>query len=299
VSTAILLSCHGTISDLDDLPAFLAKIRRGREVSPELIAEVRRRFEAIGGSPLMRITGEQAAALEKRLGLPVRVAARLWHPSPTEAVTELVASGVDQLVSLPLAPQSVDVYHAEVRAAARAHPSLTLRCVPGYGLEPALIDAFIETLDEVLPRFGSIDPANVAVVLTAHSLPQRVIDAGDRYEAEFRDMATVVAARLKARGYKTTIAFQSQGFGREPWLGPDLGASFEELARAGFRHLVVAPIGFVAEHVETLFDLDIEARELARRAGFTQMERAQTVCTRPRFIDALEHLVRRELRALA
>lgn len=297
--TAVLLTCHGTVSDLDDLPMFLANIRRGRATPPELIAELRRRFEAIGGSPLMRITREQAAALERRLdGLPVRVAARLWSPYPTEVVAELVESGVRQLVSLPLAPQSVSLYHEAVRAAARAYPELTLRCVPSYGLEPALLDAFVETIDEALSRFAFVEPASVAVVLTAHSLPRRVIDAGDRYEAEFRGMAGAVAARIGARGHPTTIAFQSQGFGYEPWLGPDLGASFAALARAGLCRAVVAPIGFLAEHVETLFDLDLEARELARRAGITQLERAETVCARPRFIDALEQLVRRELRAL-
>jgi ferrochelatase len=214
-------------------------------------------------------------------------------------LAELVQSGVDRLVSLPLAPQSVSLYHDEVRAAARAYPALALRCVPSYGLEPALIDAFVETIDEALSRFGSVEPASVAVVLTAHSLPQRVIEAGDRYEAEFRAMAGAVAARVEARGYAARVAFQSQGFGCEPWLGPDLGASFEALARAGLDRVVLAPIGFVAEHVETLYDLDIEARALAERTGLVQLERARAVCARPRFIDALEHLVRRELRALA
>lgn len=297
--TAVLLTCHGTVNDLDDLPAFLANIRRGRPTPPELIAEVRRRFEAIGGSPLMRITQEQAAALEDRLGLPVRVAARLWHPYPAEVLATLVRSGVRQVVSLPLAPQSVSVYHDEVRAATRGHPELTLRCVPSYGLEPALLDALVETIDEALSRFGSAEPASIAVVLTAHSLPTRVIEAGDRYEAEFRAMAGAVAGRIEARGHATRVAFQSQGFGREPWLGPDLRASFEALARAGLGRVVLAPVGFVAEHVETLYDLDIEARALAERAGLVQLERARTVCARPRFIDALELLVRRELRALA
>ncbi|WP_437337026.1 ferrochelatase [Sorangium sp. So ce394] len=295
MTTAVLLSCHGTVERLDDLPAFLANIRRGRPAPPELIDEVRRRFERIGGSPLMRITQAQADALAARIGFPVAIAGRLFHPYPGEVLASLHASGVRRVVSLPLAPQSVDVYHAVVRDAAAKQGGVEVRCVPAWGLEPALIDAFVEVIDEALARFPEERRASVAVILSAHSLPQRIIDAGDPYERQFRAMAAEVERRVAPRGNPVLVAFQSQGMTGDAWLGPDLRSTFEALAARGAREALVAPIGFVADHVETLYDLDVEAHVIAREAGLARLERAPAVNTRPRFIDALEALVRREL----
>jgi protoporphyrin/coproporphyrin ferrochelatase len=292
VNTAVLLSCHGTVEKVSDLPAFLANIRRGRPTPPHVLEEVTRRFEAIGGSPLMRITAEQARALEARLGIPVRVAGRLFHPYPSEVVSELARQGVTTILSLPLAPQSVDVYHASVREALLSHPEIELRSAPTWGREPALIDAFVEVIFEALARFPEAESARVPVLLTAHSLPQRIIDAGDRYEAQFRAMADDVGARVAARGNPVRVAFQSQGMDGGAWLGPDLPETFRAIAREGFRAALIAPIGFVAEHVETLYDLDIEAPKLAADAGIARLERAAAPNARPRFIDALEAVAR-------
>jgi ferrochelatase len=159
VTTAVLLTCHGTVDRVEDIPAFLTNIRRGRPTPPAIVEEVTHRFQRIGGSPLMRITAEHAAALEARIGVPVRVAGRLWAPFPAEVIGELVQQGVTTLVSLPLAPQSVDVYHAGVRAACAAHPGLELRLAPAWGTEPALIDAFVESIDEALARFPAEERA--------------------------------------------------------------------------------------------------------------------------------------------
>ncbi|AUX40795.1 ferrochelatase [Sorangium cellulosum] len=299
MTTAVLLSCHGTVDRLDDLPAFISNIRRGRPASPELLEEVRRRFEAIGGSPLMRITQAQADALAARLGLPVAIAGRLWRPYPAEVLASLHARGARRVVSLPLAPQSVDIYNAVVRDAAAKLGDLELRCVPAWGLEPALIDAFVEVIDETLARFPEEGRAKVAVILSAHSLPQRIIDAGDQYEVQFRGMAAEVERRIAPRGNPVFVAFQSQGMTGDAWIGPDLRSTFDTLAERGLRDVMIAPIGFVADHVETLYDLDVEAIVLAREAGLARMERAPAVNTRPRFIDALEALVRRELDVVA
>lgn len=295
MTTAVLLSCHGTVERLDDLPAFLANIRRGRPAPPEVLDEVRRRFEHIGGSPLLRITQAQAEALAARLGLPVAFCGRLWRPYPAEVLSSLVAGGARRIVSLPLAPQSVDVYHAVVREAAERLGGVELRCVPAWGLEPALIDAFVEGIDEALARFPDARRGEVAVILSAHSLPQRIIDAGDPYERQFRAMAGEVERRVSPRGNPVVIAFQSQGMTGDAWLGPDLRTTFDRLVAGGVREALVAPIGFVADHVETLYDLDVEAQMLAREAGLVRLERAPAVNARPRFIDALEALVRREL----
>ncbi len=292
MSTAVLLTCHGTVDRIEDLPAFLANIRRGRPTPEAIVREVTHRFQRIGGSPLMRTTAAQAAALEARIGLPVRIAGRLWPPYPAEVVDALVREGTTTLVSLPLAPQSVEIYHGQVREAAASHPGLELRCAPPWGLEPALLDAFVESADEALARFPEPERATVPVILSAHSLPQRVIDMGDAYEQQFKAMAAAVGARLAARGNPIRVAFQSQGMDGGVWLGPDLPATFAALAQGGARAAVVAPIGFVSDHVETLYDLDVEAPLLAAKAGLSRLERAPAMNVRPRFVDALEAVVR-------
>jgi ferrochelatase len=296
VSTAVLCTCHGTVERIEDIPAFLANIRRGRPTPPAIVAEVTHRFQRIGGSPLMKTTAAQAAALSARIGVPVHVAGRLWGPYPAEVVAQLVRDGVTTLISLPLAPQSVEVYHDPVREALAGRPEVTLRCAPPWGLTPALIDAFVEGIDEALARFpegaDSATRSGVPVILSAHSLPQRLIDGGDPYERQFREMADAVGARIAARGNPVRVAFQSQGMDGGQWLGPDLPTTFAALVAGGARAAIVAPIGFVADHVETLYDLDIEAPLLAAQAGLARLERAPAPNTRPRFIDALEAVVR-------
>ncbi len=293
--TAIIVSCHGTVSRTEDIPAFIRNIRRGRPAPPELITEVTHRFELIGGSPLMTITRAQAQALEDRIGIPVVVAGRLWHPYPNEVLKGLVERGITTVISLPLAPQSVEIYHSAVQEAAASLPGLSVRTVPTWGMEPALIDAFVETINEALAAVPPEEAASIPILLTAHSLPKRIIAAGDAYETQFREMAGAVAARLTPRGFSVRVAFQSQGASAEPWLGPDLAETFAELAREGARTALIAPIGFLAEHVETLYDLDIEAPMIAQKAGLERLLRAKAVCDRPRFIDALETVARRAM----
>ncbi len=294
--TSVLLTCHGSVERVEDLPAFLGNIRRGRPTPAAVIEEVERRYRRIGGSPLLRITGEQAAALAARLGMPVRFAGRLWHPYPADVIAAMAREGTTRIVSLPLAPQSVEIYHADVRAAAAA-AGVEVLAAPPWGREPALIDAFVESVEEGLARFPEDERAGVAVVLSAHSLPQRVIDAGDAYEQQFRAAAADVAARVEARGNPVRIAFQSQGMDGGAWLGPDLPSTFAALAAEGARSALVAPIGFVADHVETLYDLDVEAPDLARKAGLARLERAPAMNARPRFVEAMAAVVRRVLGA--
>lgn len=294
----VLLSFHGTVSDPADVPAFVRNIRHGQPAPEDVVAEVTRRLQHIGGSPLTRVTQAQARALEERLGLPVRIAARLWHPYAKDALPELAALGVSRIASLPLAPQSVAIYHPAVEAAAAPLGIEVLRA-SAWGLEPALVDAFVASISEAAARIE--EPRDrLAVVLSAHSLPRRVIAAGDGYEREFRSMADAVADALAAAGFdrsRVRVAFQSQGMGsRDAWLGPDLETTFAELA-IGHRHLVVAPIGFVAEHVETLYDIDVEARAIAENLGFVRFERMPALDAHPRFIDALEAVARRTLGA--
>lgn len=294
MSLAVLVSCHGTVESVDELPAFLANIRRGRPTPPHLVLEVRRRFEQIGGSPLMRTTRAQAEALAERIGVRVAVCARLWRPYPKDVIASLASEGVRKIVSLPLAPQSVHVYHASVREAASS-AGVEVVEVPSWGDEPRLIDAFVESIDESLARLPEELRASTPVLLTAHSLPQRVLDSGDPYERDFRSMADLVASRVRARGNEVRVAFQSQGATNDVWLGPDLPTTFRSLKDAGAKSVAIAPIGFVADHVETLYDLDVEAKAMAEEMGLL-FTRAPAMNTRSSFIDAIEAVARRAVK---
>jgi ferrochelatase len=308
MTTAVVLVAHGTVESLDDLPAFLANIRRGHPAPPELIAEVRRRYEAIGGrSPLLDITREVARALEGRLGVPVRVAMRLFAPYPKDVLRELAAEGVRRVVVVPLAQHSAHVYGEAVEHAAKeAGLDLVVDAAPNWGREPALTRAFAESisgaLDVAIARGAR--PAETALVLSAHSLPRSVIEAGDPYESEFRASAADVAeAVLRARPGSVAehvVCFQSQGMstGARPvqWLGPDLRSTLEGLASRGRRHVVLAPIGFLADHVEILYDLDIEARAWADELGIATY-RSASLNAGEGILAALESVARRTLDA--
>jgi protoporphyrin/coproporphyrin ferrochelatase len=296
-STGILLVAHGTVADLDDLPAFVARIRHGRPPPPGLIDELRHRYEAIGGSPLLRVTAEQASALSVCTGLPVIVGMRLWEPSVEDAFREAARRGVSRLVLVPLAPFSVDVY------AAAAHRSLEtvsaelgaatpeLVSCEAWGCEPAFIGAQCSALGAHL----RVDSRDSAVMLTAHSLPRAAIRAGDRYQAEVEASAHAVAERL---GRPCELAYQSQGADGGDWLGPDLRQTFARLAKSGVRQITLSPFGFLADHVETLFDLDIEARAWATALGLG-FERVPALNTAPGLIEALANVAMRALQPAA
>jgi ferrochelatase len=287
---------HGTVESPDDLAPFLANIRRGRPVAPELLAEVRRRYEAIGGSPLLARSRAQAAALEAELGWPVHLAMRFWHPYVPDVVAEAARAGARELVVVPLAPWSASLYVAAARQAAEqlaaaGGPALALRGTGNWGLEPSLVRGFAEVLARALARVPAERRDAAHVVLTAHSLPLAVTRAGDPYERELRETA---AAVMRAANVENPwrVAFQSQGALAEPWLGPDLPETFAALRAAGARDVVIVAIGFLADHVEILYDLDVEARELATRAGLGFF-RAASLDARPALVEALAAVARR------
>jgi len=277
----VLLVAHGSVDAIDELPEFLANIRRGHPAPPELLAEVRRRYEAIGGtSPLNAINRDLAARLAARLGVPaerVRLANRLFRPYPAEVLAQLVKAGARRVVVVPLAQHSSHVYGEAVKqAAAEAKVDLTLVVAPNWGRRPELTDAFARSIVGALAEVPEAERGRAALLLTAHSLPVSVIEAGDPYERELRASAEDVAARVRELGgafAEHLVAFQSQGMSTGPggrpmkWLGPDLQETFASLAERGVRQVVVAPIGFLADHVEILYDLDIEARTWAEEKG--------------------------------
>jgi ferrochelatase len=285
---------HGTPSSLDEMPEYLRLVRGGRPASPELVAEMRHNYDAIGGrSPLTDITLAQAAALGARLGgdIPVSVGMRNWRPFIKNALGELAASGVRRVIGIPMAPQfstlSVQKYIDAAEASLHGLPDdLLFEPVRSFHTHPLLIGAFTERLRAAAPAEGEV------VVFTAHSLPARVIEAGDGYADEVAATARAVAARTGITRYE--VAYQSAGRTPEPWIGPELGAFVRARAAAGVRRFLIAPIGFVCDHTEILFDIDVQAAASAREAGAV-LRRTESLNTSPTFIGMLEDLVRRML----
>lgn len=288
-SDGVLLLAHGTVEELKDIPAFLGRIRGGRPASPGLIQETCRRYELIGGSPLLKTTKEQAACLADRLACPVLVGMRLWDPSIDAALEEAVRLGLTRLCLLPLAPYSVHIY---VRAAEQAReariaagqPAPSLIPVSAWGEHPALIDAHAAVIAPLLGPDSDL-------ILSAHSLPLVALRAGDPYERQVRASAAAIAARL---GVAYQLAFQSQGADGGEWLGPSLREAFERARERKRTGVTVAPFGFLSDHVETLYDLDHEARGFARELGL-EFSRAPALGTASGLLDALEDLARRAL----
>jgi protoporphyrin/coproporphyrin ferrochelatase len=288
MKSAVLLMAHGTPASLDEMPEYLRLVRGGRPPSDELVAEMRHNYQAIGGrSPLTEITMAQGEALRSRLGpdVPVAVGMRNWRPFLKDAITGLAASGVTRVVGVPMAPQfstlSVQKY---VDAATAALPSgVTLDAVRSFHAHPQLLDAFAERVRAAGPR------ADEVVVFTAHSLPVRVIESGDQYAVEVSATARGVAERAGIARYE--IAFQSAGRTPEPWIGPDLSDFVRIKAADGARRFLVVPVGFVCDHTEILFDIDVQAAAAAREAGVS-LRRTESLNTSPAFIGALETIVR-------
>jgi ferrochelatase len=285
---AVLLLAHGTPESLDQMPEYLARVRGGRPPSPELVEEMRHNYAAIGGrSPLTDITRAQAVALSRALdGAPVYVGMRNWSPFIEDALRQAERDGVRDLIALPMAPQystlSVAKYGEAVEAA--RPPSLRVAFVRSWHDHPGLLDAFAQRVKEA-QEGGPYD----RVLFTAHSLPLRVVREGDPYPEQVAATARGVAQRAGVPGDE--IAYQSAGRTPEPWLGPALGEALAALARGGARRVLVVPIGFVCDHTEILFDIDVQAADEARRLGL-ELRRTESLNTSPLFIGALASLVR-------
>lgn len=286
---AVVLLAHGTPDSLEQMPEYLARVRGGRPPSPELIAEMTANYRAIGGrSPLTDITRAQAAALGQELGdgTPVYVGMRNWHPFIADVVQEAVAAGARALVGVPLAPQFSTVSVARYRDVLRdATPEgVTVRCVESWHDHPGLIAAFAEKVVAANPRPDDL------VLFTAHSLPERLIEAGDPYAREVEHTAALVARAAGLIVYER--AFQSAGRTPEPWLGPSVEEALRTAHARGMRSVLAVPIGFVSDHTEILFDLDVQAAREAGRLGLA-FRRTESLNTSPALVRALADLVRR------
>jgi ferrochelatase len=293
---AVLLMAYGSPDRLDQVEAYYTDIRRGSPPPPHLLEELLGRYRAIGGgSPLSRIVGEQRAAVEADLAarghaVPVYAAMRHIEPRIGDVVRQMAADGVERLVAIPMAPQrssnaagyrrAVDGALEAIAETGATPPEAIF--VESWHDQPRFIEALATTTREALDRFE--DPGRVTVMFTAHSLPARVVADGDPYPDELAATAALVARAVGLDRY--AFSFQSAGRTGEPWLGPDILAEIRRLADEGVTELIVRPVGFVADHLEVLYDIDVEAQGVARGAG-VRLERARSMNTDPVFIAGL------------
>lgn len=296
---------YGGPDSLDDLEPYLLDVRGGRPSSPEALAEMRGRYARIGGrSPLLDITREQARALEQALGDPdvrVFVGMRHWKPYIREAVADILAWGARQVVAICMAPQSSQMssgaYHDKLKAALLELDGFApkLDFVPGWHDHPGLIRAYAGKLIAALERFPAPERGSVQVLFTAHSLPSARLGSDDPYDAQVADTARLVASTAGLPETQWQVCYQSIPSGARGWLGPKMEDVVVGLAEVGARNILIVPVGFLADHVEILYDIDIECRELAEARG-AHLERTGSLNCSPALIETLRDIVLERLR---
>jgi ferrochelatase len=285
LKAAVILMAYGSPATVDDVPGYLADIREGRPVSQEAIDELTERYRRIGGrSPLDEITEAQRAALERALGVPVFVGMKHWRPRIAEAVEAGLAAGADTLVGLVLAPHysrlSIAGYRERLEQALQGRAELVF-VESWHDHVP-----FLDVLAERVRRFDG------HVIFTAHSLPERILQDGDPYRDQLLETSRLVAERAGLTAW--SFAFQSASATGEPWLGPDILEELDRLTANGVHRVLVCPVGFVSDHLEILWDLDIEARAKAAELGL-ELERIESLNDDPQFVRALAGIVEKRL----
>ena len=294
MTTGVVLMAYGTPRAPEEIEPYYTDIRRGRAPTPEQLADLTRRYDAIGGiSPLARLTEAQREALQTALderapgAYVVELGLKHADPKVEAGVATLVSAGVDRIVGLVLAPHfssmSIGEYLGRARSTADA-AGVPFTGVESWALEPAYLDFLTAEVRRVLATM----PERTKVVFTAHSLPQRILASGDPYPDELRSTAIAVADAVGlVEGTQWSVGWQSAGRTPEPWIGPDILAVVDELAAADdVDGLLVCPCGFVADHLEVLYDLDLETRRRADGLGLA-FQRTASMNADPRVIGAL------------
>jgi ferrochelatase len=295
----VLVMAYGGPASLDEIPGYLADIRHGRPTSRAVIDEITDSYRAIGGSsPLLAVSQRQVDALAAELGGEFRcyLGMRHWSPWIEEVVGEMVDDGVARAVSLVLAPHfsalSVARYQQKVADGLELYRGrIRFEHIASYHDDPGLVSAFAARVREGLARWPEGARDGVHVVFSAHSLPERVLAAGDPYGEQCLETARLVAAEAGLADERWSWAYQSAGRTPEPWAGPDLGEHLAELAARGVRDVISIPVGFVSDHVELLFDIDQRAAGVAAGLGM-RLERPPALNDDPVFVAALAELVR-------
>lgn len=291
----VLIMAYGGPNSLEEIPGYLADIRAGRPTSPEVLEEITNNYRQIGGkSPLMEFTQQQIAAVAAQLDPAIfkcYLGMRHWAPWIEEVVGQMVADGITHAISMVLAPHyskmSIAKYQDKIREGLEMyHGQIDFLHVNSYHDAPPYIEALANRVQDGLGRWPAAEQNDVHVIFSAHSLPQRIIKMGDPYDSQLRETASLVANRAGLRTDQWSWSYQSAGRSPEPWLGPQLEDYIPELAAQGIKNIVSIPIGFVADHVEILFDIDIEAQRAAREHGI-RLERPPALNTDPLFIETL------------
>ena len=290
----LLVMDYGTARDADDVEAFYTHVRRGSPPPPHLLQELKDRYEEIGGvSPLLERTAEQVQTLRDALGDGWVVYHGMKHQSPylEDAVAQMAADEVTRALGLVLAPHyskfSVGEYVKRVEDAAEG-TDLDFMFVDHYHDDPAFIAMLATRVDAARARLPADLREDAIVVFSAHSLPERIVAAGDPYPQQLQETADLVAAALGTDNY--TTCWMSQGRTEESWLGPDILATIRDLAAAGQRAMISCACGFVSDHLEVLWDVDIDAQREARENGMT-LERTASPNADPEFIAVLKGVV--------
>ncbi|MEX1247427.1 MAG: ferrochelatase [Anaerolineales bacterium] len=300
----LLLMAYGSPEDLGQMEAYLLDVREGRAPSPELIEEISERYSMIGGkSPLLERTNEQAKALEGELNkrfanrgktFKAFVGMRHWQPRIHSAINQMVAAKIHEAVALVMAPHnsrmSIGMYYKRLDEASDGKKINFVR-IQSWHNHPGILDAIAEKIEIGLAKFNDNKPY---IVFTAHSLPSKVLEMGDPYDDQLNETARILADRFELQANQWQFCYQSAGARAIPWLGPQIEEVIAELAKKGKRNILVVPIGFVCDHVEVLYDIDIRARQIAEQYG-ARLERSPSLNASPTFVAALADLVQRHL----
>jgi ferrochelatase len=287
MSDAVVLMAYGSPERLADVPAYYADIRGGRPIAPEHLADLVERYRRLGiedSSPLNAITEQTRAALEQELGLPVFTGMKHWTPRIADAAESALASGADTIVGLVLAPHysglSIQGYREQLECALAGRAEL--RFVDSWHDERAFVDVLAD----------KIRGTGAHVVFTAHSLPERILALGDPYKDQLLETSRLVAEAAGVDDW--SFSFQSESPTGEPWLGPDILDHLRTLHEQGIASVLLCPVGFVSDHLEIRWDLDVEAVELAHEFGL-ELARIEMPNDDPAFVRTLAGIVRRHL----
>lgn len=300
MTQGVLLMAYGTARGPDDVLRYYTHIRHGRPPSTEQLEDLLARYQAIGGvSPLAAITERTGQRLQEELDDrhgtgAFRVYLGMKHASPfiEEAVAQMAHDGMERAIGLVLAPHyssmSVQSYIDEAERSAQASGGLPLVAIRSWAGQPGLIRLLAERVREVSRRFSVEEQANLPVIFSAHSLPQRILAQGDPYPNELQMTGDLVAAALGSQNY--TFSWQSAGRTQEPWMGPDILEKLTMMHDDGFNQALICPCGFVSDHLEVLYDLDIQAQQHARELGM-HIERTRSFNDDPAFVAVLADLI--------
>lgn len=295
-ATAVLLLAHGSPDSPEQVPEFLANVTGGRVLPKEAIEEIKHRYSTIDRSPLTAITLRQGDLLSAKIGLPVYVGMRNWHPFVADVLRKMTADGIRHAIVICLAPQnsrtSVGLYRNSLRACDDS--KLAFDFVDSWHDQPHLIQAFAEKLHVGLFQANCQACKHVPVIFTAHSVPDRTVLEGDPYEIQARETAELVVKTAGLPSDAWRFAFQSQGISGGAWLGPTVESTILELKSRGHHEVFIQPIGFLCDHVEILYDIDIVFKRFAEREGM-RLWRAESLNESPLLIAALAEIAQSRL----